>query len=129
MSVATIAPGTAPIHILRPIFFRLVQGGVLPRVHSQLLLALQKTATEDPLEFLIPHLHPDSSISSYASFRESIVRQLFGSDALLRLRLRLAIADFCRVRSSFSVVPLHLPGSSNLPLTRAEVDLKLRESK
>ena len=100
ISVATIAPGTAPIHTLRPILFRLIQGGVLSRVHSQLLQALQRTAAEDSLEPLTPHLHLDSSISPYSVFRESIVRQLFGSDALLRLRLKLAIADFCWVRPS-----------------------------
>jgi hypothetical protein len=100
ISIATIVLGTAPIHTLRPIFFRLVQDGVLPRVHSQLLQALQGTAAEDSLEFLTPHLCPDSSTSSYASFRESIVCQLFDNDTLLRLRLKLAITDFCWVRSS-----------------------------
>lgn len=102
ISAATLAPGTAPIHTLRPILFRLIQGGVLPRVHTQLLQALQRTAEEDSSELLIPHLHLHSSISPYASFRESIARQLFGSDALLRLRLKLAITDFCWVRLSLS---------------------------
>jgi len=95
-----IVLGTAPIHTLRPILFRLVQDGVFPRVHSQLLQAFQGTATEDSLELLIPHLYLDSSTSPYASFRESIVRQLFGNDTLLRLRLKLAITDFCWVRPS-----------------------------
>ena len=108
--VATTVLGTAPIHSLRPILFRLVHDGVLPRVHSQLLKALQGPATEASLEFLIPHLCLDSSTSSYASFRESIVRQLFGNDNLLRLRLKLAITDFCWVRSSrfpsFRLLPL-----------------------
>jgi general transcription factor 3C protein 4 len=99
-NIAMIAFGTAPIHTLRPILFRLVQGGALPRVHSQLLQALQRTPAEDYLESLIPQLQLDPSISPYASFREGVVRQLFGSDVLLRLRLKLAIADFCRVRSS-----------------------------
>jgi general transcription factor 3C polypeptide 4 len=98
--IVTIVPGTAPIHTLRPILFRLIQDGVLPRVHSQLLQALQGTAAEDSLEFITPHLCLDSSTSPYASFRESIVRQLFGNDTLLRLRLKLAITDFCWVRSS-----------------------------
>jgi hypothetical protein len=97
ISVTTIALGTTPIHILRPLLFRLVQDGVLPRVHSRLLQALQRTTAED---YLIPNLRLDSSISPYASFRESIVRQLFGSDALLRLRLKFAIADFCWVTPS-----------------------------
>ena len=100
ISIATIVLRTAPIHILRPILFRLVQHGVLLRVHSQLLQALQGIATEDSLEFLTPHLCLDSSTSPYASFRESIVRHLFGNDTLLHLRLKLAITDFCWVRSS-----------------------------
>lgn len=101
MSITTIVLGTAPIHILRPILFRLVQDGVLPRVHSQLLQALQGSAAEDSLEFRIPHLYLGSLTSPYASFRESLVRQLFGNDTLLRLRLKLAITDFCWVRSPF----------------------------
>ena len=73
---------------------------VLPQIHSRLLKALQRTAAEDSPEYVIPNLHFDSSIPPYALFRESIVRQLFGSDALLRLRLKFAITDFCWVRSS-----------------------------
>lgn len=99
-NIATIVLGTAPINTLRPILFRLVHDGVLPRIHSQLLQALQGTAAENSLEFLIPDLCPDSSTSPYTSFRESIVRQLFGNNDLLRLRLKLAITDFCWVRSS-----------------------------
>ncbi|KAN0115650.1 Transcription factor IIIC subunit delta N-term domain containing protein [Russula decolorans] len=95
VSTAKAFLGTAPIHTLRPILFRLVQHGVLLRVHSELLQALRGTAAEDSLEFLTPHLCLDSPTSPYASFRESIVRQLFGNDTLLRLRLKLAITDFC----------------------------------
>lgn len=101
ISITTIVLGTAPIHILRPILFRIVQDGVLPRVHSQLLQALQGSAAEDSLEFRIPHICLDSSTSPYASFRESLVRHLFGDDTLLRLRLKLAITDFCWVISPF----------------------------
>ena len=100
ISVTTIAPGTAPIHILRPFLFRLVQDGVAPRIHSRLLQALQRTAAEDSLEYVIPNLHLDASVTPYASFRESIVGQLFGGDVLLRLRLKFAITDFCCVRTS-----------------------------
>ena len=102
IGIAATVPGTAPIHTLRPILFRLVQDGVLPRVHSQLLQVLQGTTAEDSLEFPILRLCLASSTSSYASFRESIVRQLFGNDTLHRLRLKLAITDFCWVRSSIS---------------------------
>jgi len=98
ISIATTVLGTAPIHTLRPILFRLVQDGVLTRVHSQLLQALQETTAEGSMEYLIPHLCLDSSTSPHTSFRDSIVRQLFGNDTLLRLRLKLAITDFCWVR-------------------------------
>ena len=97
INIATADPMTAPMHILRPILFRLVQGGVLTRPHPLLLQTLQNSAAEDVLEFAMPHLLFDPSTSPYASFRESIARQLFHSDALLRLRLKLAITDFCWV--------------------------------
>jgi len=95
ISTTKAFPMTVPIHILRPILFRLVQGGVLTRLHSRLLQTLQKVAADDALGFAAPHLLFDPSTSPYASFRESIVRQLFQNGALLRLRLKLAITDFC----------------------------------
>ena len=117
ISIVMTVLGTAPIHTLRPVLFRLVQDGVLPRVHSQLLRALQETAAGNSMEYLIPHRSLQSSASPYASFRDSIVRQLFGDDTLLRLRLKLAITDFCWVRSplfpSFPAFCLYL---FNLPL-------------
>jgi hypothetical protein len=88
---------TASIHILRPILFRLVQGSVLTRPHLHLLQTLQNSAAQDVLEFAMPHLLFNPSTSPYATFRESIVRQLFHNDGLLRLRLKLAITDFCWV--------------------------------
>lgn len=97
MNVAATDPMTAPIHILRPILFRLSQGGNLARLHSRLVQDLQNLAAEDVTELPIPHLLLDSSISPHVSFRESIVRQLFHSNALLRLRLKLAVTDFCWV--------------------------------
>jgi general transcription factor 3C polypeptide 4 len=101
-NIATADPMTAPIHILRPILFRLVQGGVLTRLRSRLLQTLQNSAADDALGFVAPHLLFDPSTSPYAPFRESIVRQLFQNGALLRLRLKLAIADFCWVGSLLS---------------------------
>ncbi|KAI9510017.1 putative zinc-finger of transcription factor IIIC complex-domain-containing protein [Russula earlei] len=100
-TIGTIAPGTAPIHTLRPILFRLVQGGVLTRLHSRFLQALRRSASESHLEIAIPPLIFTSSASPRPLFRTSIVRQLFGDDTLLRIRLKLAIADFCwRLSSS-----------------------------
>src|SRR5487761_1702787 len=95
MNIFVTDPMTAPIHILRPILFRLAQGGVLTRLHAHLLQHLQNLAAEDVTEFTIPHVLLDPSTSSHASFRESIVRHLFHSNTLLRLRLKLAITDFC----------------------------------
>ncbi|KAH9962694.1 putative zinc-finger of transcription factor IIIC complex-domain-containing protein [Russula dissimulans] len=89
------SPGTAPIHTLRPILFRLVQGGALTRLHSRILQALRSPAADNPLEVTIQPLLLVSSASPYESFRKSVVHQMFGRDALLRLRLKLAITDFC----------------------------------
>jgi hypothetical protein len=107
-------PMTAPIHILRPILFRLAQGSDPARLHSRLVQGLQNLAAEDVTEFSIPHLLLDPSNSPHVSFRESIGRQLFHSNALLRLRLKLAITDFCWV-GLFLLSPLcFYPGLSNL---------------
>lgn len=96
---ATTALGTAPNHTLRPVLFRLGQSGVLMRLHSRLLRALQNPVGGDLVELAILPQPGDSSSSSYALFRENITRQLFGSDVLLQLRLKLAITDFCWVRA------------------------------
>jgi general transcription factor 3C polypeptide 4 len=98
-SVVMAAPGTAPIHTLRSILLRLGQDGVLTRLHSRLPRALQNTVGGDVMELAIPSQLGDSSSSSYALFRENITRRLFGSDVLLQLRLKLAITDFCWVRT------------------------------
>lgn len=112
--VAAIVCGTAPIHTLRPILFRLVQGGVLARLHTSLLKVLKESTAEDLQEFAVPRLFLDSSTPPYTAFREGIVRHLFGSNALLRLRLTLVITDFCWVRSfPLSFVLCFCLGSSN----------------
>src|SRR5579863_4953985 len=97
MNVTETDPMTAPIHVLRPILFRLAQGGVLTRLHVRLLQDLQNLAAEDVTEFTIPQVLLYPSTLPHASFRESIVRHLFHSNTLLRLRLKLAITDFCWV--------------------------------
>ncbi|KAI0251386.1 putative zinc-finger of transcription factor IIIC complex-domain-containing protein [Lactifluus subvellereus] len=69
--------------------------GVLSRLHSPLLRVLQDPVGGDLMELAILPQLGDSSSSSYALFRENITRQLFGSDVLLQLRLKLTITDFC----------------------------------
>jgi general transcription factor 3C polypeptide 4 len=98
-NVATKVPGTAPIHTLRPVLHRLGQDGVLTRLHSRLLRALQNPVSWDLMELSILPQIDGSSSSPYALFRENITRELFGSDVLLQLRLKLAITDFCWVRT------------------------------
>ena len=44
-----------------------------------------------------PALPTNPTPSLRAHFRESLARALFGGDELLRLRLKLAVADFMRV--------------------------------
>ncbi|KAI9440782.1 putative zinc-finger of transcription factor IIIC complex-domain-containing protein, partial [Lactarius indigo] len=95
MKAATTAPGTAPAHILRPLLFRLSQGGVLTRLHPRLLQALHRPVTDDCLELTMSPQIGDPSGPAYLEFSEGITRQLFGSDTLLQLRLMLAIANFC----------------------------------
>ena len=134
MDVTATDPMTAPIHILRPILFRLAQGGDLARLHSRLIQDLQNLAAENVTELSIPQLLLGPSNSFHVSFRESIVRQLFHSNALLRLRLKLAITDFCWVRLFLlsplcfllRLIELTHPTESNC---RTEVCLKLGEQK
>jgi hypothetical protein len=97
MNVTATDTMTAPIHILRPILFRLSQGGVLTRLHSRLVQDLHNLAAEDITESITPHVLLDHSASPHASFRKSIVHHLFHSNTLLHLRLKLAVTDFCWV--------------------------------
>lgn len=106
---ATVS-GTAPTHLLRPLLFRLGQDGVLTRLHPRLLRALHSPVADDYLELEMSPQLGDPSGPAYGEFSERVTRRLFGSDALLQLRLMLAIANFCRVRffRMLSLSPPHI---------------------
>ncbi len=108
MKVATIVSGTAPTHILRPLLFRLGQDDVLTRLHPRLLQALHSPVAADCLELTMSPQLSEPSGPAYGGFSESATRRLFGSDTLPRLRLMLAIANFCWVRF-FRIPPYRYP--------------------
>ncbi|KAI5886538.1 uncharacterized protein SCHCODRAFT_02517726 [Schizophyllum commune H4-8] len=65
--------------------------------------------------------NPTPSIRAH--FRESLARALFGGDELLRLRLKLAVADFMRKNLSTSTSPYSLndPSNASAPLSDPDV--------
>ena len=97
--IHTTVSGVAPTHLLRPLLFRLGQDGILTRLHPHLLRALRSPVADDCLKLEMSPQLGDPPGRTYGEFSESVTRRLFGSDTLLRLRLILAIANFCWVRS------------------------------
>ncbi|KAL1705646.1 hypothetical protein EV121DRAFT_203201, partial [Schizophyllum commune] len=141
----------APLPLLRPLLFRLQDRALLARVRERVLgvlaeglegedegptLSSSATSTPQP-----PSQSPDQSHkqnparpenspalptnptpSLRAHFRESLARALFGGDELLRLRLKLAVADFMRKNLSTSTTsdPTAIPLSDPSVLAHAE---------
>ncbi|KAL1747153.1 transcription factor IIIC subunit delta N-term-domain-containing protein, partial [Schizophyllum fasciatum] len=116
-----VSSGCAPLHLLRPILFHLQDLAALDRLRTRVLEILRAGIETSPVPafpspFSAPHSQtaslppvlfptddPSPSLAAYTgplspqlrqNLRSSIARHLFGSDALLGLRLRLAIADF-----------------------------------
>ncbi|KAG6909755.1 hypothetical protein DXG01_015471 [Tephrocybe rancida] len=90
---AKTSAGLAPLHLLRPFFFRLREREKLLAFYPQIL------------QILKPQLHDHSvlvDVPTWTSmtpelrqiFRTSLVQHLFGWDVLFSLRMRLSMADF-----------------------------------
>ncbi|KXN82242.1 Putative transcription factor tau subunit sfc9 [Leucoagaricus sp. SymC.cos] len=87
-----------PLFLLRPYLFHFTNRSRLNELHTQILSILDiPPDTEDySLLIEIPPC-PDTTLLDSGvrkRFRDSVTRHLFGYDALLRLRLRLSVADF-----------------------------------
>ncbi|KAI0064060.1 hypothetical protein BV25DRAFT_1869513 [Artomyces pyxidatus] len=95
LSLTKAAPDTAPIHILRPLFTHLHNPGTLPRLHSEILLDLPPSNSDQGLVPSIPSWSGEITREVRMELRGSLGRHLFGDDSLLSSRLRLATADFC----------------------------------
>ncbi|KAL1677599.1 hypothetical protein EV122DRAFT_213958, partial [Schizophyllum commune] len=140
----------APLPLLRPLLFRLQDRALLARVRERVLGVLAEglegedvaippstttTSTaagestaesaqqeNPPQKDTSPALPTNPTPSLRAHFRESLARALFGGDELLRLRLKLAVADFMRKNLSTSTTsdPTAIPLSDPSVLAHAE---------
>ncbi|KAI4517250.1 hypothetical protein K525DRAFT_211326, partial [Schizophyllum commune Loenen D] len=142
----------APLPLLRPLLFRLQDRALLARVRERVLGVLAEglegeaegptlpssvTSTPQPHSQSPDQSHkqnparPENSPalptnptpSLRAHFRESLARALFGGDELLRLRLKLAVADFMRKNLSATSSlndPTAIPLSDPSVLAHAE---------
>ncbi|KAL1750538.1 hypothetical protein FB107DRAFT_279526 [Schizophyllum commune] len=140
----------APLPLLRPLLFRLQDRALLVRVRERVLAVLSEglegedvalppstttTSTaagestaesaqqeNPPQQTTSPALPTNPTPSLRAHFRESLARALFGGDELLRLRLKLAVADFMRKNLSTSTTsdPTAIPLSDPSVLAHAE---------
>lgn len=88
--------GQAPVHVLRPILYRLSLKGVLDAVWPE-VLQLLPLADDELQECHLPSWtgHVDHDI--HKSFQRSIAIDLYGWDTFRSLRFRMAIAVFCWV--------------------------------
>jgi general transcription factor 3C protein 4 len=117
-SYYSLASWKSPLHTLRAFFFHLRDPKRLEALHSKFLEVLQVQPEVGALERGVIDV-PSGVISSVdearmdvddekmkmkENFRFSISTHLFGWDELLRLRMKLSLADFAWVRcaSSFS---------------------------
>ncbi|KAF5383669.1 hypothetical protein D9615_003787 [Tricholomella constricta] len=90
---AKTSAGKAPLHLLRPFFFRLRDKAKLSALHPRILEILRPQAEDHSAHVKVaawPSMTPDLR----TVFRTSLVRHLFGWDVLLQLRMRLSLADF-----------------------------------
>lgn len=89
--------GRSPLHLLRPILFRLQNRAVFDRLRKRtleiLLAGYAGPTLANPADDLQCYTGPVNP-QLRANFRTSITRSLFGCDTLFSLRLRLALADF-----------------------------------
>ncbi|THH15736.1 hypothetical protein EW146_g4774 [Bondarzewia mesenterica] len=92
---ANAASGSAPIALLRPLFFHLQNRGRLYELQPRILEILRNTPVNEPHSFLDPVTSDQLTDDARKSIRRSLTQHLFGYNSLLSLRLRLAVADFC----------------------------------
>ncbi|KAG6807456.1 hypothetical protein H0H93_001567, partial [Arthromyces matolae] len=90
---AKTAKGLAPLHLLRPFFFRLREKAKLQRLYTQILEILKPQIDDHSIRVEVP-AWPSMTPEFRHDFRDSLVKHLFGWDVLFSLRLRLSMADF-----------------------------------
>ncbi|KAF5354179.1 hypothetical protein D9756_007082 [Leucocoprinus leucothites] len=89
------ASGRGTLDLLRPYLFRWSDKTKLNEMHPRVLQALDASSLDDhSLTISIPPCTSTLSEEVRRRFRESLSKHLFGYDALVSLRIRLAFADF-----------------------------------
>ncbi|TFK36254.1 transcription factor IIIC subunit delta N-term-domain-containing protein [Crucibulum laeve] len=87
----------APLHLLRPTLFRLRNEKKLNALLPRLLDILRADFPDHSVNIEIPRYEPGEvglTPELRREFRRSLIQHLFGWDVLLRLRMRLGLADF-----------------------------------
>lgn len=73
-------------------------------LHHRILKALEVPPEDDGLSLVVQPWSEDLTPHIRSHFRRNLEEHLFGSDSLLSLRLRLALADFSWVVHSTNIV-------------------------
>ena len=97
------ASGLGPLHMLRPFFLRLRDPVELDRLRERFLRVIRSRFPEDhSLKIKLASWEGDITPDVRVKFRIGLSTNLFGSDDLLSLRMRLSLVDVCWVFSSSS---------------------------
>ena len=102
------ASGLGPLHMLRPFFFRLRDPVELDRLRERFLEVMRFRFPEDhSLKIKLSSWEGDITPDVRVKFRVGLSTNLFGSDDLLSLRMRLSLVDVCWV---IIIYFFYLPG-------------------
>ena len=97
------ASGLGPLHMLRPYFLRLRDPLELDRLRERFLEVIRSRFPEDlSLKIKLISWEGDITPNVRVKFRVGLTTNLFGSDDLLSLRMRLSLVDVCWVFIYFS---------------------------
>lgn len=92
------ASGLGPLHMLRPFFLRLRDPVELDRLRARFLEVMKSRFPEDhSLKVKLASWEGDIMPDMRVKFRVGLSTNLFGSDGLLSLRMRLSLIDACWV--------------------------------
>jgi hypothetical protein len=97
------ASGLGPLHMLRPFFLRLRDPVELDRLRERFFEVMKSRFPEDhSLKVKVTSWHGGITPDVRVKFRVGLSTNLFGSDDLLSLRMRLSLVDVCWVFCFFS---------------------------
>jgi hypothetical protein len=97
----------APIHLLRPIFAHLREIGASPFLLTHVLDLIRARVTDEAVDLAVVLVSDNDLSRLRPGIRRALTRHLFGSNDLLSLRLRLAVAQFSWVCYQFRYPHFH----------------------